>query len=308
MEKLFLLFSLIVHSSFSFADNTDIAPLSSFGHNPGELKAHLYTPKAQHDALVVLLHGCGQDAVTFAKQSGFLAQAKLKGFALLLPEQQNSNNAKLCFNWYNKNDHQAKSGENLSLFNMISSVKKSHKIKNTFIAGLSAGGAMTSIMLVHYPELFDSGAVIAGLPYPCADDLQQALSCMQQGAPPSLLTSIIKETKNTKKDWPQLTIWVGNQDKIVNPINSHQLANQWLELTGASSKSTQVMTKNPDLEIKNWSGLNKTIQLQLVEFKSLGHGIPVKPELKGGGTSGPFLLSAPLSAAITLTKFWQLSS
>ena len=32
------------------------------------------------------------------------------------------------------------------------------------MTGLSAGGAMTSVMLATYPEVFAAGAIIAGLP------------------------------------------------------------------------------------------------------------------------------------------------
>jgi poly(3-hydroxybutyrate) depolymerase len=34
--------------------------------------------------------------------------------------------------------------------------------RRIFITGLSAGGAMTSVMLACYPELFAGGAIIAG--------------------------------------------------------------------------------------------------------------------------------------------------
>ena len=34
-----------------------------------------------------------------------------------------------------------------------------------FITGLSAGGAMTAVMLATYPELFAGGAIIAGLAF-----------------------------------------------------------------------------------------------------------------------------------------------
>jgi dienelactone hydrolase len=36
--------------------------------------------------------------------------------------------------------------------------------KRVFVTGLSAGGAMTSVMLATYPEKFAGGAIIAGLP------------------------------------------------------------------------------------------------------------------------------------------------
>ena len=50
-----------------------------------------------------------------------------------------------------------------------------------FITGLSAGGAMTAAMLATYPEVFAAGAIIAGLPYGTAGNVQQAFESMFQG-------------------------------------------------------------------------------------------------------------------------------
>ena len=54
--------------------------------------------------------------------------------------------------------------------------------RKVFVTGLSAGGAMGSVMLATYPEVFAGGAIIAGLPYGCADNVQQALEAMFTGA------------------------------------------------------------------------------------------------------------------------------
>src|SRR5262249_41389226 len=47
-----------------------------------------------------------------------------------------------------------------------------------FVTGFSAGGAMASVMLPTYPEVFAGGALIAGLPYGCASNVQQAFEAM----------------------------------------------------------------------------------------------------------------------------------
>ena len=53
-----------------------------------------------------------------------------------------------------------------------------------FINGLSAGGAMTAVMLACYPELFAGGAIIAGLPFGVAEGVPEALERMRgQGMP-----------------------------------------------------------------------------------------------------------------------------
>jgi poly(3-hydroxybutyrate) depolymerase len=50
--------------------------------------------------------------------------------------------------------------------------------RKVFVTGLSAGGAMASAMLAAYPEVFAGGAIIAGLPYGCASNVQQAFEAM----------------------------------------------------------------------------------------------------------------------------------
>ena len=54
-----------------------------------------------------------------------------------------------------------------SIAGMIAAVKAAHDVDSdrVFVTGLSAGGAMTSVMLAVYPEMFAGGAIIAGLPF-----------------------------------------------------------------------------------------------------------------------------------------------
>ena len=68
---------------------------------------------------------------------------------------------------------------------MIEKTIGAHNIDRSrvFITGLSAGGAMTAAMLATYPEVFAAGAIIAGLPYGAAGNVQQAFESMFQGRP-----------------------------------------------------------------------------------------------------------------------------
>ena len=54
-----------------------------------------------------------------------------------------------------------------------------------FVTGLSAGGAMASVMLATYPELFAGGAIIAGLPYGSAATMPEAFDRMRGHGGPS---------------------------------------------------------------------------------------------------------------------------
>ncbi|MCK5798844.1 MAG: prolyl oligopeptidase family serine peptidase [Deltaproteobacteria bacterium] len=55
------------------------------------------------------------------------------------------------------------------------------KESNVYITGLSAGGAMTAVMLASYPDLYEAGAIIAGISYGCASGMISALFCMNPG-------------------------------------------------------------------------------------------------------------------------------
>jgi poly(hydroxyalkanoate) depolymerase family esterase len=133
--------------------------------------------------LVIALHGCTQTAEEYDHGTGWSSLADNFGFAVVYPQQQPANNPKNCFSWFLPGDIARGHGEALSIREMVEhAVAKfavdRHKV---FVTGLSAGGAMASVMLATYPEVFAGGAIIAGLPYGCAGNVQQAFEAMFTG-------------------------------------------------------------------------------------------------------------------------------
>jgi poly(3-hydroxybutyrate) depolymerase len=157
------------HASPSDVPPGKLEPLHDFGSNPGALNAYFFVPQTvvPNPALVVVLHGCTQNAAGYDHGSGWSQVAEDNGFILLFPEQRRGNNMNLCFNWFEPGDKRRGAGEPLSICQMTDKMVTRHGIDPTriFVNGLSAGGAMTSVMLATYPELFAGGAVIAGLPF-----------------------------------------------------------------------------------------------------------------------------------------------
>ena len=154
--------------------------------------------------------------------------------------------------------------------------------------------------------MFTAGAVVAGLPFPCADSLTKAISCMRKGPPQpaSELSSLVKLTRPEQKTWPQLTVWTGGEDKVVNPVNAHRLAEQWVSLKQIDSQPKII--KHLGYQTSQWQDDNQNIAVELVQVDSVGHGLPVAPKQENGGVEAPFLLASPVSASIEIIKFWKI--
>jgi poly(hydroxyalkanoate) depolymerase family esterase len=136
---------------------------------------------AEHPALVVILHGCTQTAGGYDDSSGWSRLADVFGFVVLYPEQRRENNANLCFNWFVSQDIMRDSGEALSIRELVAVAMANYNVDRSriYISGLSAGGAMTNVMLATYPEVFAGGAIIAGLPYGTASTVPEAFDRMR---------------------------------------------------------------------------------------------------------------------------------
>ena len=170
--------------------------LNGFGENPGSLRMFVYAPEhlPPNAPLVIALHGCTQTAAEYDAGTGWSSLADTLGFAVVFPQQQPANNPKNCFSWFLPGDIARGQGEALSIREMVDHAVATFAAddRKVFVTGLSAGGAMASVMLATYPEVFAGGAIIAGLPYGCASNVQQAFEAMfkdQAQAPQALATA-----------------------------------------------------------------------------------------------------------------------
>ena len=215
-------------------------PLPGFRPNPGRLRGLIYRPAGglrPGAPLIVLLHGCGQDAVAFAADAGWMALADRLRLALLLPEQQAENHRQRCFQWFQP-DHIARGhGEAGSVAAMVHAAiaQLDSDPGRVFVAGLSAGGAMAAALLAADPALFAAGAVVAGLPVGTADGTMQALTRMAHGGParePDAWAALARRLAPAgyAGPWPRLSIWHGAADDVVVPLNGEQLAAQFIAL------------------------------------------------------------------------------
>ena len=287
---------------------------TNFGSNPGGIRMLSFVPGnlQQPPALVVVLHGCGQTAAGYDLGAGWSRLAKRYGFALLMPEQQTSNNANGCFNWFNPEDTARDSGEACSIRQMIARMVDDigidqHRI---FVTGLSAGGAMTSVMLATYPEVFAAGAVIAGLPFGVASNVREALNGMFQSPsrPAGELGDLVRGASNHKGPWPKLSVWHGSADRTVNPANANEIVKQWLDVHGLPSTPMSEGTVDGYPRQIWWNADGETI-VESYTITDMAHGTPLGTAENDEryGAQGAFLIEAGISSSYHIANFFGLT-
>jgi poly(hydroxyalkanoate) depolymerase family esterase len=291
-----------------------LVEITDFGANPGDLRMFSFVPdKLQpRPALVVVLHGCGQTAAGYDMGAGWSTLAKQYGFALLMPQQRPSNNANTCFNWFNPEDTARDSGEACSIKHMIARMAADCKIdKNRiFVTGLSAGGAMTSVMLATYPEVFAGGAVIAGLPFGVATNVREALSGMFQSPsrPADELGDLVRNASEHKGPWPKLSVWHGSADRTVNPANANEIVKQWLDVHDLPSAPMSEGTVDGYPHQVWWDADGDTI-IESYTITNMAHGTPlgIADNEERYGAQGAFLIEAGISSSYHIASFFGLT-
>ena len=275
-----------------------------FGTNPGGLRMFEHVPDDVGEAppLVLFLHGCSQDHDA-ARATGFVERSDAEGFVLLAAEQALLNNASRCFNWFAAGDTTRDAGEALSLREMVADATERHDVDpaRIFVAGLSAGAAMTVALLAVYPEVFAAGGAAAGGPYGCATDVTDAAACMA-GEHSEDWVAKVRDASDHEGPWPRLVALQGDADRLVDPSNLDLLADQWAGVHALTEPvSSTFPTSRGDAQVTTFGDR----VVETVRFPDVDHVLPICPDAACGETA-PFLVDVGFCASAHITKFFGL--
>jgi poly(hydroxyalkanoate) depolymerase family esterase len=229
---------------------------------------------------------------------------------VVLPEQQSANNFNKCFNWFEPGDIARGQGEAESIAQMVR-----RQVADTGadparvdVTGLSAGGAMTSVMLATYPDMFAAGGVVAGIAYKCATSMVDAFSCMNPGKnqTPAQLGDAVRAASGHTGPWPTVSVWQGDADYTVRPSNMTEIVEQWTNVHGIPSTPTSTDTVAGYPHAVYASGGRTLVETYTIT--GMGHGQPLDPGTADGqcGQAGAFLLDVNICAAWHMSAAWGL--
>ncbi|MFJ9320299.1 extracellular catalytic domain type 1 short-chain-length polyhydroxyalkanoate depolymerase [Streptomyces globisporus] len=291
--------------------------VASFGANPGGLNMYVYRPATlpANAPVVVALHGCTQSAQVYSDNAGLNTFADRHGFLVVYAETTTANNAGKCFNWFQPGDTRRGQGEAASIRQMAAHAATAYGADpaRVQVTGLSAGGAMTSVMLAAYPDVFAAGAVVAGIPYGCGVDVVSAFGCMSPGVdrtPAAWAQAVRDAHPGYAGPWPRVAIWHGDNDTTVAPRNADELRDQWTAVhgLGQTPDRTSVIGPNSTRRSEYLAADGGASVVEVNRVPGIGHGTPVDPGsgAEQCGSTGTQHFIDSICSSTWITRFFGL--
>ncbi len=278
----------------------------------GGRTVRVYAPEqaAEPRALVVMLHGCTQDADGFADATRMDEVAAQEGFVVAYPEQTSKQALNACWQWWDPAHQKRDAGEPKELAAIADAVAQAHGADrdHVYVAGISAGGAMSVVLGATYPDRFAAIGVVAGLEYRAASSLSGVLSASSGGGPdPATQGELAHEAMGSAARVVPVMVIHGDADGVVAPVNGEQVAAQWLRTNelvlgeGAiAPPTTETGTAGyPFTREIHASGKTGGSVVERIVVSGLGHAWP------GGRDGGSFSDAKGPDASRTLWRFFS---
>lgn len=276
---------------------------ATYTNQAGTRDYKLFVPAktiAHKPALIVMLHGCGQDPDDFAAGTRLNQLAEEQGFLVLYPAQSLGANSSGCWSWYGPEHQQRDQGEPSIIAGMTREVMDNYDIDRdkVFVAGFSAGGAMAATMAANYPDLFAALGVHSGLAHAAARDMLSAMTVMSQGM--AGIGFGAEPTAVRVGDMPVI-VFQGDADMTVHPSNASQILAQFQPTERRVEHLEGVSPQGLEYRTTRYFDLLGRVQAELWMIEDAGHG------WSGGSPAGSFTEQLGPDASGEMVRFFGLS-
>lgn len=292
---------LIILLIFSFQSLASTRTFFNQGRN-----YKLTTPYdlTQKRPLLVLLHGCRQNASIILEKSLLEDQALSRNFFILTPEQSSLMNMSLCWNWFYS--EQQKRSPFTEMGGIVATLKALITIEQIdseriYVAGLSAGGALTHALSVCYPDVFKGAAIHSGLAFKSAENLQEGqniLKTTKLKSPQYLGAKALACAPDVKRKLKKVLIIQGLDDESVRPMHAQLISDTNWAMRNESYAEERTNKKYPHgytIEI---------IQRKSQNFQEISYFVKGLKHAWGGGENFDYFdPAAPSSNELIIEAF-----
>nr|WP_093060398.1 PHB depolymerase family esterase [Psychrobacillus sp. OK028] len=287
----------------------------SYGGKTYKLYVPSHYDSSKSYPLFVMLHGCTQDAAQFSTGTKMNALSEEKEFLVLYPEQNSSSNSNKCWNWFEPSHQSRGSGEPSVIAGMVQSIKTNYSIQNdqVYVAGLSAGAAMSVIMGATYPDVFSGVGVGAGLEYKAATSMTEAFTAMSSGgANPTQRGRDAYNAMGSRAKPLKVIVFHGTSDYTVNKVNGDQVISQWaitnsLAATGTEGWLNDQADNTQNLQVPSgksytvydYKAQDEKVWMKKINILNMGHA------WSGGSSQGSYTDPQGPDASRMMWEFFQ---
>jgi len=259
--------------------------------------------------LLVMLHGCQQDAADFAAGTGMNRLAAAKGYVVLYPEQSARSHPHRCWKWYDA-PTRGSGGDIETMAALIEQVAHQHGVdrRRIYVCGMSAGAAMAQLLALTYPKLIAAVGMHSGPVLAAPRSAVGAYGLMQHGSVRPLASIGAWQRADPSLTRMPAILVTGEDDDTVRPVNHLQLVQQFTALNHASDLQTQpVLTKRFGRASTAWPNkramhvldfkAGTAVVVRSVQIQGLGHA------WSGGDEAFSFNAKGPDASRLMLAFF-----
>jgi poly(hydroxyalkanoate) depolymerase family esterase len=194
--------------------------------------------------LIVMLHGCTQNPIDFAAGTQMNDLADTKQFIVVYPEQSVANDPVKCWRWFLPANQVRDGGEPAVIAGITQTVMAdtlhwnvdAHRV---YVAGFSAGAAMTVVMGATYPDLYAAIGEESGMEYGAAHDSASNDQARVQGGPdPTVQGQAAYNAMGPRARVVPVIVFHGTADTVNQPVNGDQVVQQWMATDHLASSNT----------------------------------------------------------------------
>ena len=219
-----------------------------FGYQADSRPYFVYTP--QHYQLgtavplVVMLHGCTQTAADFAAGTHMNQLAEQDNFIVVYPQQVSTANGDECWNWFEPVNQARGSGEAAIIVGIVHTIEQNTArwtidSNRIYVAGISAGAALSVILGATYPDVFAAIGVHSGFEYQAATSAAGVVQASEQGGPaPAQQGLIAFAAMGAYARIVPTIVFHGSSDAVIHPLNGDQVVQQWMRTDSLASHGT----------------------------------------------------------------------